>query len=87
MFAWAVQFPATEVIVKLSTSGRKRHSGLEGSGVCSQSERGQLNKRTILLDLVYCIWDSCCSGAHQGSSPCKVLLLLSVIVFGTHLRF
>ena len=81
MFAWAVQFPATEVIVKLHTSG------LEGSGVCSQSGTGQLSKSSILLDLAYCIQDSHCSGAHQSSSPWKVLLLLSVIVFDTHLRF
>lgn len=87
MFAWAVQFPATEVIVKLHTSGRKRHSGLGGSGVCSQPGRGQLGKSSILLDLACCIQDGCCSGAHQGSSPWKILLLLSVIVFDIHLRF
>lgn len=69
----------------LSASGRKRHSGLEGSGVCLHSGRGQQNKRTMLLGLACCIQDSCCPGAHQGTSPWKVLLLLSVT--DTHLRF
>jgi len=87
MFAWAALFPATEVIVKLRTSGRKRRLGLGSSEVCSQSGRGQLSKNSILLDLACCIQDSRCSGACQGSSPWKVMLLLSAIVFDTHLRF
>lgn len=85
LFAWVVQFPATEVIVMYIR--QERLSGYKGSGMCWQSGKGQLRKSKILLDLAYCIQDSCCSGAHQDSSPWKVLVLLSMIVFDTHLRF